>query len=115
MRLEEMMNKQKELQERLGYDIDNMRLSDKTSFVKEFSIHATQEMHEMLYEMPFFKPWQEYDSTNLIKAKEEFIDMWHFILNIALGLGFTAEEIYEEYCKKNIINHKRQDNGYVKK
>ena len=37
--LQEMMDKQLELQERLGYDIDGMDTEDRADYIKEFSIH----------------------------------------------------------------------------
>ena len=38
--------------------------------------------------------------------------MLHFVLNIALAMGFSGDDIYEAYVAKNIVNHKRQDSGY---
>lgn len=115
-----MLQKQKELQERLGYDFSNMSVEQRVELIKEHSIHATQELHEMLYELPFFKPWKDYSGMNKVeqavgmdKGKEEFIDFLHFSWNIALLLGFTPDEIFNRYYYKNAENHKRQDEGYT--
>lgn len=119
MKLQQMLNLQNKLQQRLGHDIPNMSLKERTSFIKEFSIHSNQEMNEMLYELPYFKPWKNYDNltpkdveTSLQLAREEFIDKLHFDLNIALALGMDEDMIHKMYCEKNNINHKRQDEGY---
>lgn len=118
--LQEMMDKQLELQERLGYDIDGMDTEDRADYIKEFSIHLTQELHELLYEIPFFKKWKIYSNmteeeinTSWAAAKKEYIDMLHFMLNIGLALGFSAEEMRDMYMSKNKENHKRQDEGYT--
>lgn len=118
--LQEMMDKQLELQERLGYDIDGMDTEDRADYIKEFSIHLTQELHELLYEIPFFKKWKIYSNmteeeinTSWAAAKKEYIDMLHFMLNIGLALGFSAEEMHDMYMAKNKENHKRQDEGYT--
>ena len=118
--LQEMMDKQLELQERLGYNIDGMDTEDRADYIKEFSIHLTQELHELLYEIPFFKKWKIYSNmteeeinTSWTAAKKEYIDMLHFMLNIGLALGFSAEEMHDMYMAKNKENHKRQDEGYT--
>jgi dimeric dUTPase (all-alpha-NTP-PPase superfamily) len=118
--LRTMMKMQKQLQEFLGYDFDNMTPQQRTEFIKEMSIHVNQEMNEMLYELPFFKPWKDYsgmtdeDIVDAFKAaKKEYIDFIHFALNFALGLGITADEIFTEYYSKNIENYRRQAEGYT--
>lgn len=119
-KLQEMLNMQNDLQARLGYDIQAMDAQERTEFIKEFSIHLNQETNEMLYELPFFKPWKDYSGMTLEehviqhqKATEEFIDMLHFFLNIALALGADEDKLHEAYMAKNAENHVRQDGGYT--
>lgn len=118
-KLQEMLNKQRALQDRLKYDIDGMDAKERTAFIKEFSIHLNQEINEMLYELAYFKPWKDYENLTvhqhefcISQAREEFIDAFHFMLNIALALGLDEDEMFKQYCDKNSINHKRQDEGY---
>ena len=118
--LEEMLRKQEELQERLGYDFRIMTQEEITAYIKEFSIHLTQELHEMLAELPYFKGWKDYTQLGeediqeaLKRAREEYIDMFHFVLNIALALDMSGKDIYDMYMTKNKENHKRQDEGYT--
>jgi dimeric dUTPase (all-alpha-NTP-PPase superfamily) len=119
-KLQEMLNKQYELQERLGTDFGAMTAREITAFIKEHSIHVNQEMNEMLYELPFFKPWKNYDDMTsddidaaFMKAQEEYIDFMHFALNIGLALGFTECMMARMYLDKNKENHRRQDEGYT--
>jgi len=44
--------------------------------------------------------------------KEEYVDALHFFITIAIINGWTAEDIYEAYTKKNKVNHIRQSNNY---
>lgn len=118
--LDRMLQKQKELQERLGYDFSSMTQEEITAYIKEFSIHLTQELHEMLYVLPYFKPWKDYSAmtveeyeAGMEEARKEFIDMFHFVLNIALALDMSDKDIYYMYMEKNEENHKRQDEGYT--
>lgn len=118
--LDKMLQKQEELQERLGYDFGSMTQEETTVYIKEFSIHLTQELHEMLHVLPYFKPWMDYSAmtveeyeTGMEEARKEFIDMFHFMLNIALALDMSDKDIYDMYMEKNKENHKRQDEGYT--
>lgn len=119
-KLEHMMQLQKTFQERLGTDFENMTAKERVAFIKEHSIHLNQEVNEMLYELPYFKPWKDYsgvtaedEAAAFAKAKVELIDAWHFFMNLALGLGMDAEEFYNIYAAKNKENHRRQDAGYT--
>jgi dimeric dUTPase (all-alpha-NTP-PPase superfamily) len=119
-KLDTMLDKQAEFQKRLDPNFLDMTLEQRVAFIKEHSIHLNQEINEMLYELPFFKPWKDYSNMSveekdiaMAKARMELIDAWHFFMNLMLGLGFTAEEFFEMYLTKNAENHKRQDDGYT--
>lgn len=99
-----------------GYDFNEMTEKERADYVKTMSLMLSDETHEMLHEIPFFKPWKRYSDKpddNYVKwaaARKEFVDMFHFFLNIALALGFTAEELYEMYGLKMQENYARQEN-----
>ena len=59
-----------------------------------------------------WKWWKKPVSFNKDKAKEELIDIWHFVVQASLELGLTPEDILDEYKKKNEINRERQKSGY---
>lgn len=94
--------------ERRHYNFAEMDAKARTAYIKEFVLMLEDELHEMLHELPYFKPWKKYatvESTE--KACEEFADAIHFFLNIAIGLGMTPERMYEYYMRKNAINGQR--------
>ncbi|HAU85115.1 MAG TPA: hypothetical protein DCW90_06330 [Lachnospiraceae bacterium] len=114
-----MLQKQKELQLRLGMDLDNFTPKERAAFVKEFSLWAIDEYSEMLHELPYAKGWSkkydkpDYDHEKQYQlCKEEFIDVLTFSMSVAAALGFTGEEMERMYLEKNGVNHKRQDNNY---
>ncbi len=49
---------------------------------------------------------------NKAEAKEELIDIWHFVVQASLELNLSPEDILEQYKRKNHINRDRQKNGY---
>lgn len=120
-RLGKLFEMQKTLQENAyGYSFDTLTLKERVVFIKEMSIHATQEIHEMMYELPYFKPWKDYDGMTeaehnvaMNKAREEYIDVVHFMLNMGIGLGITPEGVFNGYAEKNQENYDRQVEGYT--
>lgn len=70
------------------------------------------EAHELLAEIGW-KPWAKSRHINLEAARGEFIDMMHFMGNLALVLGMDdAAEIMRRYHAKHEKNAKRQEDGY---
>ncbi len=59
-----------------------------------------------------WKWWKKPVSFNKDEAKEELIDIWHFVVQASLELGLTPKDILDEYQRKNEINRKRQRSGY---
>lgn len=112
--LHAMINKQVTLQNALGYTFSCMTPKQRAEYIFEYERHMTHEVHEMLQELPYFKAWKKYstsDEANAVafaKARAEWIDVLHFFLNISIALGFTADEMFAMYCNKNGINYDRQ-------
>ena len=46
------------------------------------------------------------------EAREELIDIWHFVVQASLELNLTPDDILKEYERKNEINRQRQKDGY---
>lgn len=115
--LKTMLCKQLELQQRLD-TLPGQDYKKVTNYIKDNTVYIMSELDELLRELPFFKPWKSYENFNISAhkqlAKEEFIDVIHFVLNIAIALEMSAEEIFSLYMDKNEKNHTRQDEGYGK-
>ena len=120
-RLDEMFNKQEELQQALGYIFEYMNTEERVDYIKEYSLHLEHELHEMLQELPFFKSWKVYpedEQTTADKfraAQQEWADVTHFFLNVSLALGFNAEYLMWLFLDKNAINHNRQQKADYKR
>ena len=59
-----------------------------------------------------WKWWKTPTEFNKAEAREELIDIWHFIVQASLELGLTPEDILQEYTRKHEINRQRQKDGY---
>jgi len=91
--------------------------------IKDISIqwrNLTLEFAELLERIPF-KEWKTYTEEDWSKAfseetiletKFEYIDMFHFFMNIGLLIGIDGEEFAKLYYLKNKENFARQERGY---
>ena len=59
-----------------------------------------------------WKWWKKPMEFNQAEAKEELIDIWHFLIQASLELELTPDDILKEYQRKNEINRQRQKDGY---
>ena len=118
--LKEIMNKQLELQNRLGTNFAELSDEQRAEFMRNHRGYLEDELAEALYEMPNYKLWKDYsnmteDARNMAwqKVRMELIDCLHFFVNLLLCAGMTAEEVHAMYMAKNKENHRRQDSGYT--
>jgi dimeric dUTPase (all-alpha-NTP-PPase superfamily) len=59
-----------------------------------------------------WKWWKKPVKFDAVAAKEELIDIWHFVVQASIELGMSPADILGEYEKKNAINRNRQSSGY---
>lgn len=110
-----MLETQDAFQKRLGYYVDKMTDEQLSGYIKEHTLHCMHELHEMLQELPYFKPWKTYKPENCSYSRciKELIDAWHFFMNIMLALGIDANVLFSEYFIKLDENYQRQNTpGY---
>lgn len=81
---------------------------------ERISALCTAIMHEAveLQRTTNWKWWKTPTEFNESEAREELIDIWHFVVQASLELGLTPDDILEEYRRKNKINRDRQMHGY---
>ena len=118
-KLDTMFRMQYELQKFLGVDFNTLSLPDTVKYIKEFSLMAQIEFGEMLNELPFLKNWKNYSKMTdleidqaMEKAREEYIDIVHFMINVGLLLDFSGSDIFYAYKAKNQENYERQKNKW---
>lgn len=59
-----------------------------------------------------WKWWKQPKPVKMEKAREELIDILHFVVDLAMELDLDPQLTYIEYLKKNKINRQRQEEGY---
>ena len=75
---------------------------------------CTAIMHEAveLQRTTNWKWWKTPTPFDETEAREELIDIWHFVVQASLELNLSPEDILKEYERKNEINKQRQKDGY---
>ena len=116
-RLEEMLKMQEDLQRKYNGGLSPYELEPqkKIEYIRTMVLAVTDELHEALRETAW-KPWSTKARLRLIHRenyKNELIDAWHLFMNLLLVANITADEFFNEYLRKNNINHDREDNGYI--
>jgi|TARA_B100001179_G_scaffold227720_1_gene210696 dimeric dUTPase (all-alpha-NTP-PPase superfamily) len=81
---------------------------------ERISVLCTAIIHEAieLQRLTSWKWWKKPTPIDIELAKEELIDIWHFVVQASLELGLTPEDILSEYERKNQINRQREATGY---
>lgn len=100
-----MFDLQRKFQKKLGNDVQSQ------VFRTEHSLALIVETSEFLQETPW-KSWKQSGALHEARAKEELIDMWHFMINLSLSMGMSASDVYQAFLSKHKVNINRQARGY---
>ena len=107
-RLDEIFELQKDLSEIIKSDRYPNDIEGKVSALSTAIIHEAVELQRTT-NWKWWKTPTEFDQN---EAREELIDIWHFVVQASIELKLTPDDILDEYKRKNQINHERQKNGY---
>jgi dimeric dUTPase (all-alpha-NTP-PPase superfamily) len=85
-----------------------------TSIDGRMSVLSTAIVHEAieLQRLTSWKWWKKPTPFDREAAKEELIDIWHFVIQASIELGMSPSDVLDEYKKKNKVNRNRQTSGY---
>ena len=112
--LRELFRMQRALNERIGVFTDRMDEAEKTKWVLNYCRACSQELAELTDSVPW-KWWAKYQKFDEQNARVEIVDLFHFLISLAQVMGMSADDLFQAYLKKNEVNLKRQETGYVVK
>jgi dimeric dUTPase (all-alpha-NTP-PPase superfamily) len=107
-RLDSIFAMQKGLADMMNLDRYPKDIEGKVSALCTAIMHEAVELQRTTN----WKWWKIPTVFNKAEAREELIDIWHFVVQASLELNLTPEDILKEYERKNEINRKRQKDGY---
>lgn len=106
--LETVFSMQKELTSMMDLSRYPNSAEGRVSALSTAIIHEAVELQRLTS----WKWWKRTAPFDTDAAKEELIDIWHFVVQASIELGMTPSDIVDEYSKKNIANRNRQTSGY---
>ena len=107
-KLEEIFSLQKGLTEIMNLDRYPDDVEGRVSALCTAMIHEVVELQRTTS----WKWWKKPMHFNEEEAREELIDIWHFLVQASIELNLTPDDILKEYQRKNEINRQRQKDGY---
>ncbi|MEM3160218.1 MAG: dUTPase [Nitrososphaera sp.] len=106
--LETIFSMQKELAAMMDQSRYPKDAEGRVSALSTAIIHEAVELQRLTN----WKWWKKPTGFDSASAREELIDIWHFVVQASIELGMTPADILEEYRKKNKVNRDRQNSGY---
>jgi dimeric dUTPase (all-alpha-NTP-PPase superfamily) len=106
--LDTIFSIQKELASMMDLSRYPASMEGRISAISTAIIHEAVELQRLTS----WKWWKKPAPFRREDAKEELIDIWHFVVQASIELGMTPADILEEYKKKNQVNRNRQMSGY---
>ena len=107
-KLDSIFSLQKGLTDMMNLDRYPKDTEGKISALCTAIIHEAVELQRITN----WKWWKIPAAFNEVEAREELIDVWHFVIQASLELNLTPDDILKEYERKNEINRQRQKDGY---
>jgi dimeric dUTPase (all-alpha-NTP-PPase superfamily) len=103
--------------ERLGRDLSEQQLYFWTQELSKAIAHEAMELED-------WTPWKHWSKRlgnkvdivhmspeHLEEMRREIVDLFHFVLEVAIIHGMTETDMYDAYVAKNVVNHERQERG----
>lgn len=123
--IQEMFRMQKALQDDVaargkGLNFDEATFKERVDNLTVQWRNMTTEFSELLERLPF-KEWKTYseeqkadftDEEHRLEVLYEYIDMFHFFMNMGIALGVDGDLFAKLYATKNKENFDRQERGY---
>ena len=106
--LERMFQMQRDLAKIMPYEKYPTDTNGKVAALCTALIHEVVELQMHTN----WKWWKKPEEMDMDAAREELVDIWHFLIQVSIEMGMNPNDILREYVRKNKINHKRQEDGY---
>ncbi len=107
-KLDYIFQMQKDLEKYVTTSRYPEKLEDRISALSVAIIHEAVELQRLTN----WKWWKTPVDFDLKLAKEELIDILHFIIQVSIELGMSPSEILQEFSNKHSVNMNRQKTNY---
>ena len=121
-RLSEIFNRRESFMKRLdksmGCDVIewplDLSIKKNQQHVRDMALRGVEEMFEALQHLKNWKPHRDTEIRDFDKEEflEEVVDAFNYFLSVLVLTGVNAADLYEAYCKKDVVIHRRLKGGY---
>ena len=82
--------------------------------LRDTALKGVEEMFEALQHLKNWKPHKKTEILEFDREEflEEVVDAFNYFFSLLVLTGVTPDELYEAYCKKDAVIHKRLRTGY---
>jgi predicted house-cleaning noncanonical NTP pyrophosphatase (MazG superfamily) len=91
-------------------------LADKQNqqYIRDIALRGVEEMFEALQHLKNWKPHRQTDVAEFNRDEflEEIVDAFNYFFELILLAGFSADDFFEMYLKKDRVIHDRLKTGY---
>ena len=83
-------------------------------YCRDIALRGVEEMFEALQHLKNWKPHRETEITEFDREEflEEVVDAFNYFLSLLVLTGFSSEDFYKMYVKKDKIIHERLNGDY---
>ena len=83
-------------------------------FCRDMTLRGVEEMFEALQHLKNWKPHRETEVTEFDRDEflEEIVDAFNYFFSIVILTGYSSDDLYSAYVKKDKIIHRRLESGY---
>jgi dimeric dUTPase (all-alpha-NTP-PPase superfamily) len=106
-RLEQIFKLQAKLNRLAGVDVSMLTSAERKEWMMRFVLAMHQELAELTETLPY-KWWRKRRRRNAHDARQEIVDLLHFVVSLSQLSGMDAQQLYDLYVRKNRTNIARQ-------
>lgn len=108
MRLEEMLTEQYDFQREFAFNPDELSMNERERQLEKFVVHTNDQAMSVLDELN----WKDHEPSEPVdfdQAVTEIVDTLKYVLNMAVALNVSPEEIEAEFRRRSREVRRRQE------
>jgi len=108
MKLDEMLDEQYDFQRQYSFDPDNLTMDERERWLEKFVTHTNDQALSVLSELN----WKDHEPNEPVdydQATQEIVDTLKYVLNMAVVLNVSPEELEAEFRRRSVEVRERQE------
>jgi len=92
----------------------NLSKKEDQQLCRDVALRGVEEMFEALQHLKNWKPHRVTEVSGFDREKflEEMVDAFNYFFSLLIMTGFSSDDLFREYLRKDGVIHKRLIDGY---